>query len=124
MPRYVTLMDWTEQGAARCHDLIARAGELEALIHGLGGTIREHLYTFGEHDIVLVTEFPDDRAEAIAMLHLASLGDVRTTTMRAFTDQETGALVVASAKLSRRTHTASRESDRPEPEIAFWPPDA
>lgn len=31
-----------------------------AAIEGLGGKVREHLYTLGEYDIVVVTEFPGD----------------------------------------------------------------
>jgi uncharacterized protein with GYD domain len=40
-----------------------------------------------------VTEFPDDDTTAAAVLQLASLGNVRTKTMRAFTDQETEAII-------------------------------
>ena len=41
----------------------------------------------------MVTEFPDDDTAAAAMLTLASLGNVRTKTMRAFTDGETAAIM-------------------------------
>ena len=53
----------------------------------------EHLYTLGEYNIVMVTEFPDDDTAAAAVLALASLGNVRTKTMRAFTDGETAAII-------------------------------
>ena len=46
----------------------------------------------------MVTEFPDDDAAAAAVLALASLGNVRTKTMRAFTDGETAAIIPNSAK--------------------------
>jgi uncharacterized protein with GYD domain len=40
-----------------------------------------------------VTEFPDDDSVAAAVLTLASLGNVRTKTMRAFTDPEAAAII-------------------------------
>lgn len=54
---------------------------------------REHLYTLGDYDIVMVTEFPGDDIAAAAVLQLSSLGNVRTKTMRAFTDQEAAAII-------------------------------
>ena len=63
------------------------------MIESRGGKLREHLYTFGQYDIVMVTEFPDDETAAAAVLALASLGNVRVQTMRAFTDQETAGII-------------------------------
>ena len=63
------------------------------MLESRSGKAREHLYTLGEYDIVMVTEFPDDDTAAAAVLALASLGNVRTKTMRAFTDGETAAII-------------------------------
>jgi uncharacterized protein with GYD domain len=93
MRSYVTLMNWTDQGAKNSRETIRRAKAFRVLIESRGGKIREHLYTMGEYDIVMVTEFPDDDAAAAAVLALASLGNVRTKTMRAFTDGETAAII-------------------------------
>lgn len=125
MPRYVMLMNWTEQGTARCRDVVARAADIEAVVESLGGRVREHLHTIGEYDIVVVAEFPDDGSEAVAIRRLASIGGVRTTSMRAVTDEETGTHLTGSAKHDRETLTPSRDSDREfGSETAFWPPDA
>ena len=43
--------------------------------------------------MITVAEFPDDATAAAAVLTLASLGNVRAKTMRAFTDEETAAIV-------------------------------
>lgn len=93
MPSYVILLNWTDQGAEHSPDTIERAQAFGAAIESLGGRVREHLYTLGEYDVVMVTEFPDDDTAAAAVLQLSSLGNVRTKTMRAFTDRETTAII-------------------------------
>jgi uncharacterized protein with GYD domain len=92
MRSYVILLNWTDQGAKNSRDTIKRARAFRALIESRGGKVREHLYTLGEYDIVMVTEFPDDDTAAAAVLALASLGNVRSKTARAFTDDEVVAI--------------------------------
>jgi len=89
MPSYVILANWTDQGAKNSRDTLERAQAFGATIQNRRGKVREHLYTFGEYDIVMVTEFPDDETAAAAVLTLGELGNARTTTVRAFTNQET-----------------------------------
>ncbi len=93
MPSYVSLLNWTEQGAKNAGDTLKRAADFRGLVERLGGKVREHLYTLGECDVVIVMEFPDDEAEAFAMLQLATLGNVRTKSMRAFTEEEAVAIM-------------------------------
>lgn len=93
MPSYVILLNWTDQGARHSRDTIERAQAFGAAVESLGGKVREHLYTLGGYDVVMVTEFPGDDAAAAAVLQLSSLGNVRTKTMRAFTDQEASAII-------------------------------
>jgi len=42
----------------------------------------------GQYDIVLIVEAPDDETMAKATFVLGSLGNVRTETLRAFTEHE------------------------------------
>ena len=93
MRSYVILLNWTDQGAKNSRDTLKRAHAFDTLIQSRGGKLREHLYTLGEYDIVMVTEFPDDETAAAAVLQLAALGNVHTKTMRAFTDKETAAII-------------------------------
>ncbi len=93
MRSYVILANWTDQGVKNIRDTLKRAKAFRALIENRGGKLREHLYTFGEYDIVMVTEFPDDETAAAAVMALASLGNVRVKTMPAFTDEETAAII-------------------------------
>ena len=93
MRSYVILANWTDQGVKNSRDTLKRAKSFRAVIESRRGKLREHLYTLGEYDIVMVTEFPDDETAAAAVLTLGSLGNVRAKTMRAFTDGETAAVI-------------------------------
>lgn len=93
MRSYVILANWTDQGVKNIRDTLTRAKAFGALIENRGGKLREHLYTLGDYDIVMVAEFPDDEAAAAAVLALASLGNVRAKTVRAFTDDETAGII-------------------------------
>jgi uncharacterized protein with GYD domain len=93
MRSYVILADWTDQGAKNIRETLKRAKAFRSLIESRGGELREHLYTLGEYDIIMVAEFPDDETAAAAVLALAALGNVRAKTIRAFTDEETAAII-------------------------------
>ena len=93
MPTYVSLVHWTEQGIKNYKNATRRAEDFSKLVESLGGRLREALYTVGEYDIVVVTEFPDDETATAALLQVGALGNVRTNTMRAFTADEMGGIV-------------------------------
>ena len=93
MPTYVSLIRWTEQGIKNYKDTTKRLEDFTKLAESKGGRVREALYTVGEYNIVTVTEFPDDETATAALLQVASLGSVRTNTMRAFTADEMGGII-------------------------------
>ena len=93
MPTYVSLIHWTEQGIKNYKDTMRRLEDFTKLAESMGGRVRESLYTVGEYDIVVVTEFPDDETATAALLRVGSLGNVRTNSMRAFTADEMGGII-------------------------------
>jgi uncharacterized protein with GYD domain len=93
MPTYVSLIHWTEQGIKNYKDTSKRLEDFAKLTESKGGKVREALYTVGEYDIVIVTEFPDDETATTALLQVGSLGNIRTNTMRAFTADEMGDII-------------------------------
>jgi uncharacterized protein with GYD domain len=93
MSTYVSLVHWTDQGIKNYKDTIERLEAFAKLAESMGGRVRESLYTVGECDIVIVTEFPDDESATAALLRVGSLGNVRTNTMRAFTADEMGGII-------------------------------
>jgi len=93
MPIYVTLVKWTDQGIKNYRATVDRASDYSALIERHGGRARELLWTIGEYDVVTIAEFPDDDTAVAAMLEVSALGNVRTTTMRAFDADEMARIV-------------------------------
>ena len=93
MPTYVSLIHWTDQGIKNYKDTMRRLEDFTKLAESMGGRVRESLYTVGEYDIVVVTEFPDDETATAALLRVGSLGNIRTNTMRAFSADEMGGII-------------------------------
>jgi uncharacterized protein with GYD domain len=88
MPRYVTLINWTEQGIADFKDTVDRYEAAQQQFEQLGVEFVDIYWTLGDHDIVSVVEAPDDESLTAALLSLGSAGNVRTKTMRAFSRDE------------------------------------
>jgi uncharacterized protein with GYD domain len=49
--------------------------------------------TFGEYDGIGILEAPDDEAAMEFVLRVGSLGNVRTTTLKAFTEEGIGRVI-------------------------------
>ena len=58
------------------------------MVEKVGGKLIGGYYTFGDHDIVIVMEAPNDEAVMSLMLKVGSAGNVRTKTLKAFTAEE------------------------------------
>ena len=84
MATYVSLVNWTEQGIKNFPDTIKRVQEFSRHVERAGGMIREALWSFGEYDLVHISQFANDESAVAASLRLASAGNVRVRTMRVF----------------------------------------
>ena len=88
MPTYIALIDWTDQGVRNFKDTVDRYEAAETAFESLGVRFIDTRWTLGVHDIVATIEAPDDEALAAALLSVAGQGNIRTTTLRAFTRDE------------------------------------
>ena len=88
MATYVVLIDWTEQGVANFKDSVDRYEAARGRFDDMGVTFKDSYWTLGAHDLVVTVDAPDDETLAAALLALASQGNLRTTTLRAFTADE------------------------------------
>ena len=86
MPRYVLLLNWTDQGIKNVKDTVKRAAAARQLYEKSKSRIIDCYWTLGNYDLVLTAEAPDDETMTAISLKLASLGNVKTTTMRAFNE--------------------------------------
>ncbi|MCG3189135.1 MAG: hypothetical protein LKCHEGNO_01408 [Burkholderiaceae bacterium] len=92
MPAYITLANFTEQGARNIKDSPARFEAFKAAAEAAGVTIKSVHWTTGAYDLVIVAEGSEDAAMSLA-LKTAALGNVRTQTMRGFSAAEMRKLV-------------------------------
>lgn len=88
MPYYVTLWKWTEQGIKNVKDSPKRVAAFKAAVEKAGGRTHAFYYTFGKYDGIAITEAPDDATVMGVLLGIAGQGNVRTTTMKAFSESE------------------------------------
>ena len=88
MASYITLINLTEQGVKTIKDLPARLAAGRQAMEANGGKLLQYYLTLGAQDAVVITELPDDETAASVALQQAGLGNLRTTTMRAFTEAE------------------------------------
>ncbi|MBI2126372.1 MAG: GYD domain-containing protein [Thaumarchaeota archaeon] len=88
MPNYIVLGNWTDQGIRNVKDSPKRAVAAKEMVQKAGGKWHGIYYTFGQYDFVVLTEFPNDQAAFTFALTIGSLGNARTTTLKAFPESE------------------------------------
>jgi uncharacterized protein with GYD domain len=84
MTTYVMLTKWTEQGMRQVKDSAKRLDIAKKALKDMGGEFKSFFMTMGDYDIVAVYEAPDDAIAARFTMMLGMLGNVRTTTLKAF----------------------------------------
>ncbi|PZS01977.1 MAG: GYD family protein [Chloroflexi bacterium] len=88
MATFISLANWTDQGVKNAKDSVQRAGEYRAALERRGIKMLSIYWTVGAYDIVLTAEAPDVQTMTSSLLALAGFGNVRTTTLTAFNQQE------------------------------------
>jgi uncharacterized protein with GYD domain len=88
MPTYITLIRYTEQGVKTFKELPRRLEETRKAGEALGAKLNAFYLTMGQYDAVVVSDAPDDTTVAKLALAAAGRGNVRTETMRAFSEDE------------------------------------
>lgn len=88
MPTYVVLGRLTDQGISNIKDTTKRWRDNIARAQAGGISVKGAYLTMGEYDAVLVLEAPDEQTALGGLMSLSSQGNLRTTTLRAFTMEE------------------------------------
>ena len=88
MPTYVALTNWTDQGVKNAKGAVDRSEQGRAAIEQAGGRVVGLWWTQGTYDAVLIVDWPDDESASAFALSYAATGNVRTQTMRAYTNEE------------------------------------
>jgi uncharacterized protein with GYD domain len=86
------LILFTDQGIKNIRDTTRRADAARSEAEKIGGKFTVY-WTFGKYDGVGILEAPNDEAAMEFGIRVGSLGNVRTTTLKAFTEEEIARVV-------------------------------
>ena len=93
MPTYVVLYKLTDQGIRNIKDAPQRMEKGIKALEAMGGKVIGIYSVMGEYDYVGIGEMPNDEAALTLALAMGSEGNVRTTTMKAFSKEEFAEIV-------------------------------
>ena len=92
MLTFMCFLNWTEKAARAATDAPKRHAGAKALAEKLGGKLLSGYVTTGQFDVVLTLDMPNGDAMTKYAVALMKTGNVRTTTVRAFSPEEFGKL--------------------------------
>lgn len=98
MATFITRLKFTDQGERKILKTTKRAASFKATAKKMGVKVVEQYWTLGEFDGLLIYEAPDDETATALMLHLGSLDNVHTSTVRAFVASEMDAVLAKLPK--------------------------
>jgi uncharacterized protein with GYD domain len=88
MPTYISLISYTDQGIKNIKDSPKRLEATKKALKQLGGEVKAYYMTQGGYDGVLVFDVPNELALTTFLLTTGAAGNVRTTSLRAFPEEE------------------------------------
>jgi uncharacterized protein with GYD domain len=89
MATYVVTFSFTEQGIQQIKESPGRVEAAKRTIQDLGGEVKAFYGVLGAaFDTMFIVEAPDEEAMARMSLAISALGNVRTSTHRAFPEAE------------------------------------
>ncbi len=93
METYVMLFNFTDQGIRNVKDITMRVDPVRDLAKSLNVTVRNIFWTLGQYDMVAIVEAPDEITATALGLSIGKAGNVRTQTLRAFSQAEIGPIL-------------------------------
>jgi uncharacterized protein with GYD domain len=88
MTHFVCLVTYTQQGLQQLGATTKRAKAFSKMAEKMGAKVTTTLWTLGAYDLIMIMEAPDEKTAAQVAFSLNSLGNVRTHTLTAFTEEE------------------------------------
>ena len=88
MPRYLSLLKFTKQGAKNLKQSTARAAAFRNAAEKAGVKIEGQYWTLGTYDGVVIISADSEHKALQCLSQLASQGNVRSETTQAFIDSE------------------------------------
>ena len=88
MAMYIVLNNFTDQGIRNLKDTIKRADAAREISKKFGVIFKDLYWTLGSYDEVIIFEAPDDASMAALLASVGAAGNVRTQTLRAFSQAD------------------------------------
>lgn len=90
MPKYLVLASYTTAGARGVLSAggTSRRDALAKLAEGLGGTLESFYFAFGETDVYVVLDLPDNQSAAAAALAVSAAGVATTEVVVLLTPED------------------------------------
>ena len=93
MPTFISLYKLTDQGIKNIKEAPGRVEDAIKGAEAMGAKVIGFYSVMGEYDYVAIGEFPSDEHAATFAMAIGSRGNVRTTTLRAFSKEEFSEIV-------------------------------
>src|SRR2546427_1944576 len=121
MARYISLIQFTEQGIRNVKDTVKRGDAAIAEAEKMGMKIIEEFWTMGAYDVVVMFDAPTDESMSAFLLKIGSMGNLKSHTLRAFRKEEMEGIL---AKIKYQANISARHCEllrsvkpRPAPEL-------
>jgi uncharacterized protein with GYD domain len=88
MAMFVVLASFTDQGIRGIKETAKRAKGFRDAAKAMGVTVKDILWTLGHYDVIVTMEAPNDEDAAALMMKVGALGNLKSQTLRAFSEQE------------------------------------
>ena len=87
LSNFVVFGTWTDQGIKNVNEAPQRIRKTRDMVEKAGGKMQLY-YTAGKYDFVMIVEIPKDDDLMAILLCLGSMGNIRTQTLKAWTEAE------------------------------------
>lgn len=88
MAAYISLISYTDQGIRNVKQSPERARAFREMAEKAGAKVKDIYWTLGSYDLVAITDVPDDETAMALLLTTGSLGNIRTQTLKGFSEGE------------------------------------
>jgi uncharacterized protein with GYD domain len=95
MPTYISLLNFTQQGIEKIKESPARLDKARQAFKAMGAELKAFYLVMGQYDAVVISEAPNDETVGKLVLMIGAQGNIRTETLRAFTEDEYRKMIAA-----------------------------
>jgi len=95
MPTYISLLRFTQKGLETIREGPKRLDQAKQAFRDAGAELKAFYLVTGQYDAVAIAEAPNDEVVAKLALRTAAMGNVRSETLRAFTEDDYRRIVAA-----------------------------